>query len=133
VIGIDTNVLVRYFVQDDPGQTALASELLTMRCTAESPGWINRVVLCEFVWVLERAYKCPRAEIAGVIEVLAQTAELQIEDLGSVWTAVRVYRRDNVDFADALLSSVNLGHGCGTTVTFDRRAGRLEGMHLLSA
>lgn len=93
----------------------------------------NRVALCELVWVLERAYKCPRAEIADTIEALAQTAELQIEDLASVWAAVRVYRHDNIDFADALLSLVNTGHGCETTVTFDRRAARLEGMSLVSA
>lgn len=132
MIGIDTNVLVRYIVQDDIEQASKAAALLKSKCTREQPAWINKIVLCELVWVLERAYKSPRDEIANVLEAITQTAEFQIEDLGCVWAALGAYRRQDTDFADALIAATNLARGCSTTVTFDRKATRLSGMSLLT-
>ncbi len=132
MIGIDTNVLVRYLVQDDAEQAARATAFLSSECTSERPGWINRIVLCQLVWVLERSYRSSREEIAGVLEALAQTAELQVENLASVWNALRAYRDHQADFADALLAATNLAHGCETTVTFDKKAARLAGMRSLT-
>lgn len=133
MIGIDTNVLVRFFVQDDAGQAARAAEFLKSECTPENPGWINRIVLCELVWVLEGTYNSSREEIAAVLEALAQTAEVRIEDLARVWSALRAYRDHNADFADALISETNLAHGCESTVTLDRKATGLAGMRPLAA
>jgi len=56
MIGIDTNVLIRHLVQDDPGQSRAATHIMTKQCTRDDPGFINRIVLCEMVWVLESAY-----------------------------------------------------------------------------
>lgn len=132
MIGVDTNVLVRYFVQDDQKQAAAAEVFLRSECTAERPGWINRIVLCELVWVLERVYRSPREEVAGVLEALVQTAEFQVENLDAVWNALRAYRDRSADFADTLLSTTNLMHGCSKTVTFDRGGAVFPGMELLS-
>lgn len=131
MIGIDTNILVRYFTQDDAEQAKAATEFLKSECTTERPGWVNRIALCELVWVLERVYRSSREEIANVLEVLIQTAEFQIEDLTCVWNALSVYRDENVDFSDALLAATNLAHGCELTITFDRKAANLPGMRPL--
>ena len=70
MIGLDTNVLVRYLTQDDPRQSASATRLLEDTLTVERQGFVSTVVLVELVWVLETGYRCRRVEVAGVIERL---------------------------------------------------------------
>ena len=123
MIGIDTNVLIRFLVQDDPKQAKVAQRFLNKECTREHPGWINRVVLCELVLVLERLYRSSISEVADVLEQLAQTAEFKLEDLPQVWEAIRLYRDGRCDFADALIVASNRVRGCEATVTFDRKMG----------
>ena len=131
MIGLDTNVLVRHLVQDDPGQSRRASRLISQECTRETPGFINRIVLCELVWVLESAYGYPKETIAGVLEKVLRTSQFRVEDVQSAWTAFRLYRKGKADFADCLLGTVNHRQGCDRTVTFDQHAGRLDGFVLL--
>ncbi len=131
MIGLDTNVLVRYLVQDDPGQSRKASQLISRECTRETPGFISRIALCELVWVLESAYGYSKETIAGVLEKVLRTSQFQVEDVQAAWTAFRLYRKGKADFADCLLGTVNHHHGCDRTVTFDQQAGRLEGFTLL--
>lgn len=131
MIGLDTNILVRHVVHDDPGQSRKAAQLIARECTRETPGFINRIVLCEVVWVLESAYGCSKGEIAGVLEKVLRTSQFQIEDVQAAWTALRLYQKGKADFADCLLGTVNRQHGCERTVTFDRQAGVLEGFELL--
>ena len=126
MIGLDTNVLVRHLVQDDPGQGATASRFIEGTCSEESPCFINRVVLCELVWVLETAYGYVRGVIADVIERLLRTIELEIEDAEAAWPALQAYRGQGVDFGVAFIGHTNREHGCGKTVTFDGRASRLD-------
>jgi predicted nucleic-acid-binding protein len=133
VKGLDTNVLVRHLVQDDPIQSKLASRFVARECSRESPCLINRVVLCELVWVLESAYGYPRDTIAAALEQILRTSQFWIEDLQAVWTALRAYKKSRADFADHLLATVNRQLGCEHTVTFDRTAGRAEGFVLLNA
>lgn len=132
MIGIDTNLLVRHLVQDDEKQARLARDFFRRECSVESPGWINRIVLCELTWVLERAYRYTREEVAGALGALAQTAEFRLEDSAAVWSALGSYREGVADFADALLAVTNREQGCSTTATLDRKAARLAGMRLLS-
>lgn len=131
MIGLDTNVLVRYLVQDDPEQARKASSVIARHCTRESPGFINRIVLCELVWVLEDAYGYSKEAIVGVLEKVLRTTQLQIEDLSIAWTALRRYQKGKADFADCLLEMANRQAGCEYTVTFDRQAGKLAGFELL--
>lgn len=130
--GLDTNVLVRHLVQDDPVQSRLASQFITAECSREKPGFINRIVLCETVWVLESAYGYAREQIAAALERVARTSQFRIEDLPAVWSALRLYRAGKADLADCLLGETNRAEGCAETVTLDKKAARLSGFRLLS-
>ena len=125
MIGIDTNIMVRYFIRDDEQQAKVATTVLNKQCCREQPGWINRIVLCELVWVLESVYHCSRDEISTTIRSLLQTAEIKVEDADIAWVAINAYDNNSADFADALLFASNHRHGCDRTVTLDRKAARL--------
>lgn len=131
MIGIDTNVLVRHLVQDDPGQSRKATQLITNQCTRDDPGFINRIVLCELVWVLESAYGYPKDTIVVVLDKLMRTSQLKIEDAQAAWTAFRMYQKGKADYADCLLGATNRTAGSERTVTFDHPASKLEGFQLL--
>ncbi len=126
MIGLDTNVLIRHLTQDEPDQAARASALIERRCSVEEPGYVNRVVMCEIVWVLERAYRYERTIIAGCIETLLRTADLRIENEKAAWTALAHYQ-DGFDFADALIAETNAMAGVDETATFDKKASGLQG------
>lgn len=128
--GIDTNVLVRYLVQDDPEQARKATRFITNGCSSEDPGLINRIVLCELVWVLETAYGYPRAEVALALEKILRTTQFEIENQQEAWLSFREYQGGS-DFADAFIAAVNRQFGCDGTVTFDRKAGRRPGFVVL--
>ena len=131
MIGLDTNVLVRYLVQDDPGQSRKATQVIAKQCTRDDPGFINRIVLCELVWVLESAYGYSKDAIVPVLEKLLRTSQLKIEDTQAAWTAFRSYQKGKADFADCLLGTTNRFNGCHETVTFDHAASKLEDFRLL--
>lgn len=125
MIGLDTNVLVRYIVQDDAKQGRAAAALIEKQCTREEPGWIDTIVLCELFWVLKIAYGYPRDSIAAVIGRLLTVAELRVEESDLARAALRDYEKANVDFADCLIGIRNTQNDCTTTCTFDQRAARL--------
>lgn len=127
MIGIDTNVLVRLLVKDDAVQAQRAMDFVAERCSPQEPGFVDRVVLCELVWVLSGIYEYGRAEIIGVIEGLLESRDIVLEDNASVRTALAGFKGRNVDFSDALVGAVNVARGCQATARFDRRAGRLDG------
>ncbi len=131
MIGLDTNVLVRYLVQDDPGQSRKAIQVITKQCTRDDPGFINRIALCELVWVLESAYGYSKDTIVAVLEKLLRTSQLKIEDVQTAWTAFRLYQKGNADFADCLMGATNRLSGCETTVTLDQAASKLEGFRAI--
>jgi predicted nucleic-acid-binding protein len=130
VTGIDTNVLVRYLVEDDPQQAATAARFITNECSSDDPGLVNRIVLCEVVWVLETAYGYPRDKVALALESILRTAQLLVEDHSEAWSSFREYQ-DGADFADAFIAAVNRRLGCDRTVTFDRKAVRRTGFSAL--
>jgi predicted nucleic-acid-binding protein len=126
LVGIDTNVLVRYLIRDDAEQTRRAVRFLEHECTNEDRGILNAVVLTELVWVLESVYRYQRPQIAIVIDGLLHTTQLKIEDSEDVSAALREYAR-GADFTDALIAAINRRLGCVHTVTFDRKAARRPG------
>lgn len=130
MIAIDTNVLVRYLAQDDAVQSPLASRVIEA-LTAEAPGFIPVVVLVETVWVLARAYKTPRQQIAATLETLLRSRELAIEKADVAYLALATYRNTNAGFADALIAHGARLAGCRETLTFDRVAASAAGMRLL--
>jgi predicted nucleic-acid-binding protein len=131
LIGLDTNVLVRYLAQDEPAQAAAATRLIES-FTDEAPGFISTVTLVETVWVLDRAYKTPRSEIAAVVEGLLRAKELVVEQAEVHYLALGAYAAKGVDFADAVIVQLGRRAGCAETVTFDRRAAVGATMRLLT-
>jgi predicted nucleic-acid-binding protein len=129
--GLDTNVLVRYLVQDDPKQAAVAARFIETNCTDDSPCFIGQIVLCELAWVLESNYNQSRGQIASIIEQLLQVGQLEVMEPEVVWRALNDYRNSNADFPDHLLARVNESRGCDVTVTFDRKAGKQPAFQLL--
>ena len=129
--GLDTNVLVRYVTQDDVVQAKKATKCITSKCTASDPCQIDRVVLCELVWVLESGYGYSRDQIAEFMESLLHTRQFEFESRDAALAALRHYRRGKVGFADALIGTANRNTGCKTTFTFDRKAAGLETFTLL--
>ena len=130
MIALDTNVLVRFLVADDAAQSARAVALIGA-LQAEAPGYVCREVMVELVWVLDRAYRYGRAEIAAAVEGLLSAREIEIEAAGRVGLAIDRYRRDGAGFADQMILAAAAEAGCAETVTFDRKAARLPGARLL--
>ncbi|TAM51292.1 MAG: PIN domain-containing protein [Paraburkholderia sp.] len=130
MIGLDTNVLVRYFAQDDPAQSKKANSLIES-LTVERPGYVTLVALVEVVWVLGRAYRAARDEIAQVVETLLRTKELVVEASETVWQALRLFANSSADFSDCLIERAGYRAQCEHTVTFDTKAAKSAGMRLI--
>lgn len=121
MIGLDTNVLVRYLTQDDPVQSAQVDAVIE-QLSAEQPGAISHIVLCELVWVLSRAYKYSREQSAEVIHAVLTCQEFQIERVDMAELALLDYQQGNADFSDYLLARRHQYMGAEYTVTFDSKA-----------
>jgi predicted nucleic-acid-binding protein len=127
VIGLDTNVLVRYLLRDDPVQAARAERELERN----ERFLIDSIVLCELVWVLETGYGFSRTEIAAALERILATAQFEIESKDLALAALDDFRRSGADFSDCLIGRRNRAAGAPETVTFDRNLKGLEGFRLL--
>jgi predicted nucleic-acid-binding protein len=127
VIGLDTNVVVRYLVQDDPDQSASA---LIEGLTETDPGYLSLVTVVELYWVLRRAYKVEASRCAELLEGLLDARELRV-DQDAVVRAALTASRSGFDFADVVIAGLGRAAGCDSTVTFDHRAARngvMEGL-----
>jgi predicted nucleic-acid-binding protein len=129
VIGIDTNVLIRYVMQDDAAQAARANELID-QLTESRPGYVTSIVLAEMHWVLRRGYKIDKASVTAVFQGLLDSKEIVIEQADTVRRALRRVG-DGADFADALIVELGRDAGCEHTVTFDQNAAKTASIRLL--
>jgi predicted nucleic-acid-binding protein len=120
VIALDTNVLVRYLVQDDPDQSAVAEAMIERALRKGEKLFIPQIVLCELVWVLSYAYRFNREEIYGVLHRLRRGAQLTIETADEVRRAIETYGSHRGDFADYLIAERSAANGCTSVATFDR-------------
>lgn len=125
--GLDTNVLVRYVMQDDPRQSARATKLIES-FTGEEPGFVPLVAVVEPVWVLAGSYGLARGQVAAVLEGLLRSKELLLDRADLVSQALGRYRSAGADFADALLERIASAAGCTATLTFDAGAVKAAGM-----
>jgi predicted nucleic-acid-binding protein len=131
MIGLDTNILIRYLTQDDRTQSAKATEILEHRLTHDNLGFVSVVAMVETVWVLDRAYGLTAEEIATAIERLLQVEVLAIENEQEVFSAMVALKQGRGAFADALIAELGGRAGCTRTLTFDQKAIRLSGFELV--
>ncbi len=131
MIGLDTNILIRYLTQDDPIQSAKATEILEHRLTLKNRGFVSVVAMVETVWVLERAYDLTAPEIATAVERMLQVEVLAVENEQEVFTAMIALKQGRGSFADALIAELGARADCTRTLTFDRKAARLSAFRLV--
>lgn len=130
MIGLDTNVLVRYIAQDDSKQSPKATRLIEA-LTVDAPGYVSIVSVVELVWVLAGCYALSRNEICEVLETLLRTKEIIVAHADTVWKALRLFKEGKADFADCLIERSANEAGCNYTTTFDRDAAKHCGMQLI--
>jgi predicted nucleic-acid-binding protein len=130
MIGVDTNVILRYIVRDDEEQAAKADRLFRAR-TADDPAFVSSIVLCELIWVLRRVYSYDRAAVCNVLEQILFTEGFAVSNRTAILAAFISYQSGHIDFADCLLGLLNRDVGCSTTVTFDEIAGTLPEFEML--
>ena len=131
MIGLDTNVVVRFLVQDDSVQSPIANKVM-MGLSKDNPGFISSVVLSEISWVLSRAYKASRNEIGDAVEGMLRAQELVIENAEAGYRALAIYREaGSVEFADVFIAEIATLAGANETVSFDKNASSEAGMRLL--
>lgn len=133
MIGLDTNVVIRYLVQDDKKQSDLATQFIEKTLTVEEPGYINHVCLCEITWVLQRCYGVTKPQLQAIIESLLTTKQFLVENVEVAWKSLRAFNESGAEFSDALIGQANVYHGCEFTVTFDKKASSLSGFNLLES
>lgn len=123
MIGLDTNVLVRYLAQDDKLQSARAAALIEQECSVESPGFVAQIVLAEVVWVSESIYSATRVEVAEIIRRILTIRQLTVQHAEIVWQALRLFETGRADFADCLIERIASAAGCVKTMSFDKKSG----------
>ncbi|WFU08116.1 PIN domain-containing protein [Rhizobium sp. CB3090] len=132
MIGVDTNILIRFFLQDDPSQNEKVTKLFA-RLPEIGPGYINCITLMEFAWFLRRKTKLPRSKIMEGISDLLEAEDILLEDELLVEEVLGIMASSEVEFADTLIALRNRNAGCNLTMTFDEKAAkRIPGMELLT-
>lgn len=131
MIGLDTNLLVRYIIRDDLSQTSAADSYIDKLSEDDVSLFINNIVICELVWVLEYTYEYNKTQIVSVIEKILETSQFTFENADAIWFAISAYKKSKSGFADALIGVTNKLAGCTKTATFDRNATKLAEFELL--
>lgn len=125
--GLDTNVLARFLLDDDAAQSARARQAIQ----DGDAFYVDSAVLCELVWVLERRYHLPKAEVADSLDKVLRAGKFVIERGKFARLALDDYRAGHGDFADALIAHAALDAGCEAVLTFDKGLKRMPGFRQL--
>jgi predicted nucleic-acid-binding protein len=131
VIGLDTNVLVRYIMQDDPKQAPKAAKLIES-LHADNPGYITLVSVVELYWVLTSSYELSGPQFAQALEAILRTKQFVVERADQVMRALRVFGQGKADFPDCLIERTASSAGCDQVMTFDVGASKHAGMTLIA-
>lgn len=132
MVGLDTNILVRFLTQDDPKQCVMVNKLMQEFEEKNQNLWISLVVVCELVWVLESCYDQTKAEVNSALMQLLQVQQLKIDHAEVIQEALRDYlKHKKIDFSDCLIAHCNKAENCEYTLTFDQVAAKLESVKLL--
>ncbi len=132
MIGLDTNIILRYLLQDDPRQTGQANQIIDRQLNEQNRGFISVVTVLELVWVLRSLLKRDRFQIASYIEHLLAADSLEVQNEQQVFEAAFALKRGIGEFEDALIGALNTWAGCSRTLTFDRRAARLPHFQVIT-
>lgn len=127
MIALDTNLLLRFLVRDDPQQAEHVRALIQEKLTVDNPGFVSTVVVVEMAWVLEDSFARPLEEVRSIIAKMLATPQLQFEHEGAIAAALNSAQ----GLADALIHEIGKANGCRKTLTFDRKFARMEGVELL--
>ncbi|MFM8557595.1 MAG: PIN domain-containing protein [Betaproteobacteria bacterium] len=130
MIGLDTNVLVRYIMQDDPRQSAKATTLIES-LEVDRPGFISVVSMVELYWVLTSCYDLTNDQVRQALDLLLRTRQIVVDRADQVLRALKVFGTGKADFADCLIERTAASAGCEQTMTFDMSAARHAGMTLI--
>ena len=130
MMGLDTNVLVRYIMQDDAKQAAKATKLIES-LSPDAPGFVTLVSVIELVWVLSSCFDLTREQIAQALNALLRAKQLVVDQADQVVRALRTYSSSSADFADCLIERTASSAGCAKTMTFDVAASKQAGMTLI--
>ena len=130
MIGLDTNVLVRYIMQDDPRQSPKATAIVES-LEGVGSGYITLVAMVELVWVLTASFELTRAQVSQALDGIIRTKQFKIENADQVIRALRVFKLGKSDFADCLIERSANSAGCLKTMTFDVKAAKHAGMTLI--
>ena len=130
MIGLDTNVLVRYIMQDDPKQSPKATKLIGA-LTVAAPGFVSLVSVVELAWVLSSCYGLTRDQVAQTLELMLRTKEIIVDGADLVLKALRTFKASTAEFADCLIERTAASAGCTKTMTFGIGAAKTAGMTLI--
>ena len=131
MIAVDTNVLIRLLVGDDPKQLAQAEAILRDAREKDIPCFISDPVLCEIEWVLESCYGASRADILTALRDLLASEGFVFENRQGLQQAIELYQTGKADFSDYLIGAKGQAKGAAATYTFDRKLRRTEGFIFL--
>jgi predicted nucleic-acid-binding protein len=131
VIAVDTNVLLRLLVGDEPAQAAKARKLFDRADLDQTTVWVSDTVLVELAWTLARAYGRDRADIVKALRALSSHATVSLESAAEVREATDAFERGPADFADCMLCAKAVAAGCDQVATFDRGMKKLPAVRLL--
>lgn len=127
MLGIDTNVLIRFLVRDDEAQFEKARKLIKREVAAGRRIFVNQLVLMETEWVLRSRYAVPKNQITAAISGLLDASDVQFEDEPAIEEALFIWKDSTADFADCLIGAKNRRMGCRATASFDAKAAKLPG------
>jgi len=130
MIGLDTHVLVRYIMQDDPRQSARATALVES-LDIDRPGFVGLVSVIELYWVLTSCYHLTNDQVKQALDALLRTKQIVVDRSDQVLRALRVFDAGKADFADCLIERIAASAGCEQTMTFDVNAAKHAGMTLI--
>lgn len=129
MIGLDTNILIRWITADDPILYKKAEQFL--KKNQDNGFYCSIIVILEVWWVLKKVYLIPESEVRDVIQRLTNLRELKIEHHHILQKTLKEIDSTSADFEDLLISLIHLNQGADFTVTFDKKAGNLPGMQQL--
>ncbi len=133
MIGLDTNVVLRLLLLDDPAQRMRAAKVIQQAKRSDNPVVITLAVALEIEWVLRSSAKMDKAQVLNVLGLLLESHDIEIDNEKVLEQALHLYANAAADFAECLFLAQYQRMGCDTMLTFDAKAARMAGVELISA